>query len=304
MRTYIASFALLLSQAAATATFDMPLEEFDLIGAIHQVEARQEDTLLDIARRYDIGQEQITRANPDVDRWLPGGGTPVIIPTHYILPAGPREGLVLNIPEMRIYYYPKAEPGETPIVQTYPVGIGRQDWGTPLGLTKVVGKKKNPTWTPPASIRKEHEEAGDPLPRVVPAGPDNPLGQYAMRLGIGGGSYLIHGTNKAFGVGMRASHGCIRMMPEDIEYLFPQIAMGTPVRIVSQPVKVGWFGGKLYLEVHEPLEEDKVGHATLISTAMALIDEAQASRLVELDDVAIEKALMEQTGMPVPISLL
>ncbi len=258
MRTYIASFALLLSQAAATATFDMPLAEFDLIGAIHVVEARQEDTLLDIARRYDIGQEQITRANPDVDRWLPGGGTPVIIPTHYILPAGPREGLVLNVPEMRIYYYPKAKPGETPVVQTYPVGIGRQDWGTPLGLTKVVGKKKNPTWTPPASIRKEHEEAGDPLPAVVPAGPDNPLGQYAMRLGIGGGSYLIHGTNKAFGVGMRASHGCIRMMPEDIEYLFPQIEVGTPVRIVSQPVKVGWFGGKLYLEVHEPLEEDQV----------------------------------------------
>ncbi len=304
MRTYIASFALLLSGAAAAATFDMPLEEFDLIGAIHVVEARQEDTLLDIARRYDIGQEQITRANPDVDRWLPGGGTPVIIPTHYILPAGPRDGLVLNIPEMRIYYYPEAKPGETPVVQTYPVGIGRQDWGTPLGLTKVVGKKKNPTWTPPASIRKEHEEAGDPLPAVVPAGPDNPLGQYAMRLGIGGGSYLIHGTNKAFGVGMRASHGCIRMMPEDIEYLFPQIEVGAPVRIVSQPVKVGWFGGKLYLEVHEPLEEDRVGHATLIATAMALIDEAQASRLVELDEVAIEKALMEQTGMPVPVSLL
>lgn len=125
-----------------------------------------------------------------------------------------------------------------------------------------------------------------------------------MRLGIGGGSYLIHGTNKAFGVGMRASHGCIRMMPEDIEYLFPQIGVGTPVRIVSQPVKVGWFGGKLYLEVHEPLEEDEIGHATLIATAMALIDEAQASRLVDLDEVAIEKALMEQTGMPVPISLL
>lgn len=142
MRTLVTCLALLLSRTAAGATFDMPLDEFDLIGAIHVVEARQEDTLLDIARRYDIGQEQITRANPDVDRWLPGGGTPVVIPTHYILPAGPREGLVLNVPEMRIYYYPTAQPGETPVVQTYPVGIGRQDWGTPLGQTKVVGKKK------------------------------------------------------------------------------------------------------------------------------------------------------------------
>ena len=303
MRTFIAALAL-LPHLAAAATFDMPLEEFDLIGAIHVVEARHEDTLLDIARRYDIGQEQITRANPAVDRWLPGEGTRVIIPTRYILPAGPRQGLVLNVPEMRIYYYPEPQPGEMPVVQTYPVGIGRQDWGTPLGLTRVIGKKENPTWTPPASIRKEHEEAGDPLPAVVPAGPNNPLGLYAMRLAIGGGSYLIHGTNKAFGVGMRASHGCIRMMPEDIEYLVPHIEVGTPVRIVSQPVKVGWFGGKLYLEVHEPLEEDDIGHANLISTAMALIDEAQASRLVELDDIAVERALREQTGMPVPISLL
>ena len=186
--------------------------------------------------------------------------------------------------------------------QTYPVGIGRQDWGTPLGVTKVVGKKKDPTWTPTASIRREHEEAGDPLPRVVPAGPDNPLGLYAMRLGIGGGTYLIHGTNKAFGVGMRASHGCIRMMPEDIEYLFPQIPMGTRVHIVSETAKVGWFGGKLYLEIHEPLEEDGLGRAALFNNAMQLIDDAQAERLVELDEEAIARALREQTGMPVAIS--
>jgi L,D-transpeptidase ErfK/SrfK len=209
---------------------------------------------------------------------------------------------VLNVPEMRLYYYPKPKPGETPVVKTFPVGIGRQDWGTPLGLTKVIGKVKDPTWTPPASIRKEHEENGDPLPAVVPAGPNNPLGQYAMRLAIGGGSYLIHGTNKAFGVGMRASHGCIRMMPEDIEYLFQQIPVGTPVRIVSETAKVGWFGGKLYLEIHEPLEEDRVGRAELLSRALKLIDEAQAIRMVELDEDAISRALTERTGMPVAIS--
>jgi L,D-transpeptidase ErfK/SrfK len=302
MRTHLLMLALLLPGAASAATFEMPLPEFDLIGAIHVVEAQHEDTLLDIARRYDIGQEQITRANPEVDRWLPGDGTKVIIPTRYILPAAPREGLVLNVPEMRLYYYPKPKPGETPVVKTFPVGIGRQDWGTPLGLTKVVGKIKDPTWTPPASIRKEHLENGDPLPAVVPAGPNNPLGAYAMRLAIGGGSYLIHGTNKAFGVGMRASHGCIRMMPEDIEYLFGHIAVGTPVRIVSETAKVGWFGGKLYLEIHEPLEEDKVGHEQLLGNALRLIDAAQASRLVELDEDAISRALTERTGMPVPIS--
>ena len=156
MRNFLTLITYLLPALARAATFDMPLPQFDLIGAIHSVEARQEDTLLDIARRYDIGQEQIVRANPGVDRWLPGGGTEVVIPTRYILPAAPREGIVLNVPEMRIYYYPKAKPGETPVVQTYPVGIGRQDWGTPLGLTKIVGKKKDPTWTPPASIRNEH----------------------------------------------------------------------------------------------------------------------------------------------------
>lgn len=302
MPTYLTLLALLLPSLANAATFEMPLPEFDLIGAIHEVEAHPDDTLLDIARRYDIGQEQIVRANPGVDRWLPGGGTKVIIPTRYILPAAPREGLVLNVPEMRLYYYPKPKPGETPVVKTFPVGIGRQDWGTPLGLTKVVAKKKDPTWTPPASIRKEHAEAGDPLPAVVPAGPDNPLGQYAMRLGIGGGSYLIHGTNKAFGVGMRASHGCIRMMPEDIEYLFQQVPVGIQVRIVSETAKVGWYGGKLYLEIHEPLEEDRLGRAELLSKALRLIDNAQASRLVELDEEAISRALTERTGMPVPIS--
>lgn len=302
MRIHLTLLALLLPGMARAATFEMPLPEFDLIGAIHVVEARQEDTLLDIARRYDIGQEQIVRANPDVDRWLPGGGTQVIIPTRYILPAAPREGIVLNVPEMRLYYYPEVQPGESPTVQTYPVGIGRQDWATPLGLTKVVGKKKDPTWTPTASIRKEHAEAGDPLPAVVPAGPNNPLGLYAMRLGIGGGTYLIHGTNKAFGVGMRASHGCIRMMPEDIEYLFQQVPVGIPVRIVSETAKVGWFGGRLYLEIHEPLEEDQVGRAELLDKALQLIDAAQKSRLVELDEAAIEMALSERTGMPVAIS--
>ena len=130
-------------------------------------------------------------------------------------------------------------------VQTYPISIGRMDWATPLGKTTITVKVKDPGWSPPESIRKEHAERGDPLPRYVPPGPDNPMGRYALRLGIPG--YLIHSTNKPLGVGMRVSHGCIRMLPEDIEYLFPQVPTGTTVRIVNQPVKAGWYGGKLYL---------------------------------------------------------
>lgn len=300
MRCLIPLLALFLHRGTAAATFDLPSHDFALIGAIERVEALSEDTLLDIARRNDIGQEEILLANPDVDRWLPVGGTEVVIPSRYILPAGPWEGLVLNLPEMRIYYYTKPEPGEPAKVQTYPVSVGRMDWATPLGETTLISKQEDPPWRPPESIRREHEEQGDPLPSIVPPGPDNPLGRYALRLGIPG--YLIHGTNKAFGVGMRVSHGCIRMLPEDIKTLFPQIPIGTPVRIINQPAKVGWHGGNLYLEVHPPLEEFWNGWEALIEGVMALIDEALFRRPIEIDEEAIEQAIIRQSGVPVIIS--
>lgn len=300
MRIAVLLLALSLPAGAIGETFLMPPAEFDLVGATHIVKATQEDTLLDIARKYDIGQEQILRANPEVDRWLPGAGTPVIIPSRYILPDAPNNGLVLNMPEMRIYYYPKPAPGQPAEVQTYPVGIGRMDWATPLGSTRITAKKKHPSWTPPASIRREHAEAGDPLPRVVPPGPDNPMGDYKMRLGIPG--YLIHGTQKSFGVGMRVSHGCVRMLPEDIEYLFPQVAIGTRVTIINQPAKAGWFGDKLYLEVHPPLEEDQAAIDGLEKTVMDVLDEAQSRRLVDLDEEAIARVIAEQSGMPTVVS--
>ena len=245
MRIVASVLTLVMSAPVFSATYDLPSEHFDVIGSVTTVRARYEDTLLDIARRTNIGQDHMQRVNPDVDRWLPGDGTIVTVPSQHILPRGPRTGLVLNLPEMRMYYYPPKKPGQPAQVQTYPMSIGRMDWATPLGVTKIVEKTKNPTWTPPESIRREHAAKGDPLPRVVPAGPNNPLGEYKMRLGIPG--YLIHGTNKPQGVGMRVSHGCIRMLPEDIEKLFPQIPTGTPVTIVNQPVKAGWYGGKLYL---------------------------------------------------------
>lgn len=300
MRIFFLVPALLLSAGISARTYDYPPPEFNLIGAIEVVEAKQEDTLLDIARRYDIGQEEILGANPDVDRWLPGAGTKVVIPSQYVLPPPPHEGLILNLPEMRLYYFPKPEKGQQREVQTYPVSIGRMSWATPLGTTKLIAKKKNPGWTPPESIRREHAAEGDPLPKYVPPGPDNPLGAYKMTLGIPG--YLIHSTNKAFGVGMRVSHGCIRMLPEDIEILFPQVPVGTPVQIINQPAKVGWHGGDLYLEIHPPLEEDLEGQAALSETVMVAIDDALFVRWDEVDPAKVEQAFKHHSGLPVVIS--
>lgn len=291
---------LALSPWAQSATFDMPTGEFDLVGYQLEIAAEFEDTLLDIARRHGIGQEEIVNANPDVDRWLPGTGTLVTIPSRYILPDVPRKGLVLNLPEMRIYYFPEPAAGELAQVQTYPVSIGRMDWNTPLGETRITEKKKDPPWYPPQSVREEHAREGDPLPRVVPPGPDNPLGRYAMRLAIP--SYLIHGTNKAFGVGMRVSHGCIRMLPEDIEYLFPQVPVGTPVQIINQPVKAGWYGGELYVEVHPPLEEYDMDMAELDEELTRVLDAVLAKRFAQLDEAAVADVLARRSGLPEVVS--
>ncbi|MEO7387487.1 MAG: L,D-transpeptidase family protein [Gammaproteobacteria bacterium] len=227
----------------------------DVVGEVQIIRSRYEDTFVDIARAYDLGFDELVNANPGIDPWLPGAGTRIVLPTQFILPDAAREGLVLNIGTKRIFYFPKAAAGEPARVVTHPVGIGREGWATPLGATKVVRKVKDPVWTVPPSIRKEHAEAGDPLPARVPAGPDNPLGAYALRLGFPG--YLIHGTNKPSGIGMRVSHGCVQLFPEDIESLFNQVPLGTPVRIVNQPQLLGWRDGNLYLEAHPALEDDR-----------------------------------------------
>ena len=238
--------------AVQAEQYELPPEGTDVIGALAVVTSREDDTLLDIARRHGLGYEDIVRANPQVDTWLPGEGTEVVLPTRYVLPSVARKGVVLNLAEYRMYYFPEPKDGEPAIVMTYPMSIGRMDWETPLGLTRVVAKAQNPTWYPPESVRAEHAADGDPLPRIVPPGPKNPLGKYAMRLGIPG--YLIHSTNRPAGVGMRVTHGCIRMFPEDIGFLFNLVAVNTPVRIINQPVKVGWDGDELVMEVHRALD--------------------------------------------------
>jgi len=289
-------------QVVHADTFALPPEGTDLVGHESIVVATQDETLADIARRFDLGHDEIRQANPDVDFWLPGGGTQVVLPTRYILPQAERRGIVLNVPEMRLYYYyPVDESGKATSVITYPVSIGDMNWSTPLGLTKVSAKVKDPSWTPPLSIRHEHEESGDPpLPEVVPPGPENPLGHYAIRLDLPG--YLIHGTNRPYGVGMRVTHGCIRMYPEDIERLFSSVTVNTPVQIVDQPVKVGWVEDTLYIEVHPLLEEDRRTDSDVLAMALELIERAEEVRPIQLSVRDLLRVLREHRGVPVPIS--
>ncbi len=281
-------------------TFVLPPEGINVVGSPRYVKARYEDTLSDIARRYGLGFQEIALANPDIDPWLPGEGTEVLLPSQYVLPDAPRDGIVLNVPEMRLYYYPKVEAGEVPIVITHPVSIGRVEWNTPLGTTKVTKKAVNPSWYPPASIRKEHEERGEILPKRVPPGPDNPLGAYAMRLGIPG--YLIHGTNRPYGVGMRVTHGCVRLYPEDIKSLFDDVPIGTAVHIVNQPYKAGWRNGLLYVEAHPPLDEDVEKFARNRTPVIEAVVKVSPESNSSIDWEKVVKVSEETRGLPTQVS--
>jgi L,D-transpeptidase ErfK/SrfK len=290
----------LTASIAQAAVYTLPPPGIDVIGQVKVVYATKDDTLLDIARRHSLGYDEIVHANPGLDRWAPGDGTPIVLPTRYILPDTPREGIVLNIAEMRLYYYPPASTGAERVVYTFPVSIGRMDWKTPLGATKVVAKDIDPAWRPPASIKAEHAAEGDILPDVVPGGPDNPLGRYAMRLGVPG--YLIHSTNKPFGIGMRVTHGCVRMYPEDIEWLFGMVQVGTPVRLIDQPVKVGQMNGVLFLESHEPLEEDNIPIKVTLEQVQRAVIAKTGPDMPGVDQAALEVAVEQISGIPVSIS--
>ena len=280
--------------------FVLPPADVDLVGQIRYTHASRDETLLDIARLYDLGQNEILLANPKVDRWLPEEGVRVVLPSRYILPRAKRRGLVLNVPEMRLYFFPKRTSGAQQLVITHPVSIGRMDWKTPLGHTRVVSKQKDPAWRPPQSLKDEAAADGESLPDLVPPGPDNPLGRYAMRLGLPG--YLIHSTNKPYGVGMRVTHGCVRMYPEDIEPLFDKVPVNTRVQIVNQPIKLGWLADTLFIEVHPPLEEEWTTEEDWLRRALDMIYAETAQLPVVLDGQAVRSAVMDRTGIPVPIS--
>jgi L,D-transpeptidase ErfK/SrfK len=287
-----------------TRHFTLGSESQALLGETQVIFTRYENTFPAIARQYNLGYEELRHANPGVDHWLPGEATPVYLPTQSILPDTPREGILINVAAMRLYYFATEDSGDSTArvtrVTSHPIGVGAQGWATPIGEAKVTQKARDPIWYVPASVRKEHAERGDPLPRTVPPGPDNPLGRFAMALSLPG--YLIHGTNKPAGVGMRSSHGCIRLYPEDIEELFERVAKGTPVRIVNEPVLATWHDGQLFLEVHRPLEEDNrdLGAEAYRALARALA-RAGITAMPEIDPAIVETVVAERRGIPFPV---
>ncbi len=226
----------------------------EVVGEVQLVQTTAEDTLPDIARRFSVGYNEIHRANPGVDMWVPGAGRRIIVPTQFVLPNAPHVGIVVNIAQMRLYYFPPLRLGDKEIVYTFPIGIGRVNWKTPSGVTTVVRKVVDPVWRPPADILEEHRKDGDPLPAEIGPGPNDPMGTRALYLGWP--EYAIHGTNKPVGVGMRVSHGCMHLYPEDILELYKLVPVGTPVRVVNEPFVFGWHRGDLYMQAFGPLEGD------------------------------------------------
>ncbi|GAB3467801.1 L,D-transpeptidase family protein [Azotobacter salinestris] len=292
-------FLVLLSAPLAALELPLPPPGEDVIGQVQVIKAKYEDTFADIGQANDIGYLEMVAANPGVDPWLPGAGTEVILPTRYILPSGPREGIVINLAEYRMYYFPK----DQNVVHTYPLGIGREGWGSPIAETRITGKVKDPAWYPPKSIREEHAADGDPLPTVVPAGPDNPLGPFKFTLGLSG--YLIHGSNKKFGIGMRVSHGCFRMLNHNVLQLASMVPVGTKVRIINEPYKFGISEGKVYLEAHAPLE-DESSNSSVVDKHAALVDELlKRTDLLgqrRLDWEVVREVVAAEDGLPIEIS--
>jgi L,D-transpeptidase ErfK/SrfK len=294
----LVSGMLIAAPAAARATEFTLAPGQTMLGAVQTYTTKASDTLIDLQRPYDVGYAELAAANQGVNPWLPGQGTSIVVPTAYILPAAPHRGIVVNLGERRLYYF--HADGKT--VETFPIGVGVAGKKTPTGGTTVVAKTKNPAWYPPPSIHAE-----DPnLPAVVPPGPNNPLGAYALRLGWP--NYLIHGTNKPDGVGRNVSHGCLHLYPEDIERLFSEVPIGTPVHVVNQPVLTAWSGGQLYLAVHpsqSQTDEIDLGNAMTPDVPHDLAAKIVAaagdrSELVDWDKVA--RAGRERSGIPVAIT--
>lgn len=307
LRALLALLLVALSPALMAAQDDdwpqghYPLpEEGDLVGEVYTITAKKSDTLLDIGREHGIGYEAMRRANPDINVWYPGEGTEVVIPARFILPPGSRQDVVVNVAEMRLYYYPPTEEGETPRVETYPISVGRMDWKTPLGTTTITDKIKNPAWYPPKSIIREHAEDGrGKLPSVVPPGPDNPLGTRKMRLGIPG--YLIHGTNRPDGIGMRVTHGCIRMLPEDVEALFDKLSVGTKVHLINESFKLGWSDGTLYVQAYPYLDEEEGTTVQRITEALENVDKSIEGLDYSVDYARLREVVEVPGGRPVAL---
>ena len=281
---------------AAIKEFALTPEQ-KVVGEVREYMVQPGEGLNEIARKFNLGYTALAAANPGVDQFAPGVGRKLIIPSLYVLPDAPRRGIVINLAQYRLFYFPPRGG-----VETYPLGLAVFGSKTPLGTTSIVRKEPHPTWYPPGSIRAERPE----LPAIIPPGPDNPLGAYALHLGWP--RYLIHGTNKPDGVGRNVSHGCIRMYPEDIERLFREVSVGAPVRTVNQPATAGWVGDRLYLEVYpSKTQTEEIDTAHLVSFEPApgvrSVVRAAAGRYAEaVDWGAVDKAAQGRTGAPVVVA--
>lgn len=269
----------------------------DMIGTTGSYTIKPDDTLVDLCRTLKLGFVELIAANQGVDPWIPEVGSSIVVPSGHLLPDAPREGLVVNLADQRVYFFP-ADGGS---IDTAPIGIGVDGWGTPLGRTTIVRKAYRPTWFVPASIRKENPN----LPKIVPPGPDNPLGEHALYLGWQ--SYLVHGTNIPEGVGRRASHGCLRLYPEDIARLFKRIAVGTAVTVVDQPFKIGRHDGELYVEAHtsqsqaDELEETSNFTRAAIPDLRATVEKSAGKDTQRVDWALVDRAVDERTGVPLAV---
>jgi L,D-transpeptidase ErfK/SrfK len=301
-RAAVLGLAVMLLPAAALAAaekFELANIEDSVVGNVRVTRAGPQDTLLDIARRNGLGYYDIKLVNPGVDMWMPDPEAEILLPHEYVLPHAPRKGIVINIPEMRLFYFTGGK-GAAPLsVMAFPIGIGREGRSTPYISTRVIQKQVRPTWYPPESIRAEHAAEGRLLPPRVPPGPDNPLGEFALR--INPPQYLIHGTNRPWGVGMRVSGGCIRLYPEDIEYLYSMVEVGTPVHIVNQPYKVGQREGNLYLQAFPFLEEDADKFDDNLTSVVRMVVAMTESRAYELDWDLARQTIRQARGVPVRI---
>jgi len=274
-------------------TFNFPQAGDTLIGAAKTAIVRESEDFSDVAERFDVGYYEMFEANPGVDPDDPQEGTVLIVPTIYLLPAGLVRGeILINLAELRLYYVPVNENK----VYVFPIGIGKEDWSTPLGELKIIEKIKDPKWVVPESIMKYREAMGDKVDPVVMPGPDNPLGSYALR--TSNTTILIHGTNSPDGVGRRSSAGCIRLYPNDIEHLFHLVEIGTRIKIINEPYKVGWFKDKLYLEAHLPLLEQRLRLGNDVSPALHLLEEAGKLRHADIDWDKATKIARDHLAIP------
>ncbi len=296
-RQILFRFALLLI-LSLWATSAVQATEFfandDLIGTITSYAVQPNDNLYKIAQQHDVGIVKLLAANPGIDPLKLKVGKILTLPTAHILPDAPRDGIVINLAELRLFYF-----ADIDHVFSFPIGVGKEGSQTPQGTTTVIRKKQNPIWTPPASIRAENPE----LPEQVLPGPDNPLGNFALYLGWP--SYLIHGTNVPNSVGKRTSHGCIRLFPEDIEALFGLIEDGTEVTVVNQPYKLGWQGDTLYLEIAPIQPIDLItGNLHFVQDNNQMIYTAIASAATfttEINWDVVANAIQHGSGLPVAI---